>query len=47
MRIVWMFTAALVAAVGIGLGAAVAADDSPSDCVAIGDQLGTVSCPEG
>ena len=44
MRIFAMFAAAIVAAVAIGLGATAAADDTPTDCVATGDQFGTVDC---
>jgi hypothetical protein len=44
MRIIALFVAGVVAAVAIGLGASAAADDTPTDCVATGDGLGTVDC---
>lgn len=45
MRIIALYVAGVVAAVVIGLAATAVADDSPSDCVASGDQLGTIVCP--
>ena len=44
MRIIAIFAVALTAAIGIGAVAAAAADDTPTDCVAVGDGLGTVDC---
>ena len=45
MRIIALFAAGIVAAVAIGLSATAAADDTPTKCVASGDEVGTVVCP--
>ena len=46
MRIIALYVAGIVAAVVIGLAASAAADDSPGNCVASGDSLGTVVCAD-
>lgn len=44
MRIIALFAASVLVALGIGFAAQAAADDNPTGCVAVEDGLGTVDC---